>query len=66
VAESVTAVPVGTEMDVPDLVFPRLHWHRPPPAEREVVTVTGVVTDVTVSTSDPQVVVEAALVESPE
>ncbi len=56
VAVSVTPVPVGTEMDAPD-------W---PPPEREVVTVTGVVTDVTVSTSDPQVVVEAALVESPE
>ena len=37
-----------------------------PPPEREVDTVTAVVTDVTVSTSEPQVLVEAALVESPE
>jgi hypothetical protein len=56
VAASVTAVPVGTEMEAPDLL----------PAARDVVSVTGVVAELTVSTSDPQVLVEAALVESPE
>jgi hypothetical protein len=56
VAASVTAVPVGTEMEAPD---------RPPPA-REVLTVTGVITELTVSTSEPQVLVEGELAESPE
>jgi hypothetical protein len=56
VAASVTAVPVGTEMEAP---------FRPPPT-REVLTVTGVVIELTVSTSDPQVLVEGELVESPE
>jgi hypothetical protein len=38
----------------------------PPLLDRDVVTLTAAVVDVTVSTSDPQVLVEAALVESPE
>jgi prolyl-tRNA editing enzyme YbaK/EbsC (Cys-tRNA(Pro) deacylase) len=50
--------------------WPHVELHPPPPADSDVVTVTGVVTGgvvpVTVSTSDPQVLVEAALVESPE
>ena len=56
VAVSVTPVLVGTEIESPV---------RPPPAS-EVATVTEAVSEVTVSTSAPQVLVEAALVESPE
>jgi hypothetical protein len=94
VAESVTGVPVGTEIEAPDWLVPPLplpqvpvapadsvlavpaeDWFHPDPElqlpplpERDVLTLTGVVVvvDVTVSTSEPQVLVEAALIESPE
>jgi hypothetical protein len=94
VAESVTAVPVGPEIEAPDWPlplpqvvvppeplppqlwcsvvedWPHVELHPLPVADSDVVTVTGVgtggVVPVTVSTSDPQVLVEAALVESPE
>jgi hypothetical protein len=47
--------------------WPHGEVHPPPALESVVLTVTGVVVaGVTVSTSDPQVLVEAALVESPE
>jgi len=58
VAESVTAVFVGTEMVVPD-------WP-PPESEVETVVGSGRTVCVTVSTSEPHGLVEPPLLVSPE
>ena len=55
-AVSVTAVPVGTLMEMPD-------W---PPPERDVVTLVGWVVTVSTSPLLPQVLADPAFAESPE